>query len=321
MDYFKGKNVLITGINGFIGTAAARSFLLDGAHVVGIVKDTNRKTDADVLEECSIVRGDIRDYDTVRYTISHYEIDFVLHLASQPIVKVCHSDPYTAYETNVMGVVNVLEACRVQKIPPRKIVVLTSDKYYGSAKTLPYTEDLPPEVADTYCTSKTCQDMVARSFAQTYHMPVVVSRAGNVYGPGDFNMSRLIPKNAVKLYSGESPVLYSHAAEMVREFLYIDDVVAAFKIMLKKGLPGEAYNVGGSEPVKIGHLVDVLRNKINKYIEIKIEEVPFGEISKQYLNADRLKDLGWENRVSLEVGLEKTVEFYKYCVDSGKIIL
>lgn len=317
---FKGKNILLTGINGFVGTAAAKSFVEDGAHVIGIVRDTNRKTDEWVGENCSIIRGDIRDFDVLRYAMSHYEVDYVLHLASQAIVKICHSDPLTAYQTNVMGMVNVLEASRVQKMSPEKILVMVSDKYYGSAAQLPYTEDLPPDVADTYCTSKTCQDMVARSYAQTYGVPAVTIRAGNVYGPGDLNMSRLIPKNIIKLYQGDSPVLYSHAAEMVREFLYIDDVISAFKILLDRGVVGEAYNIGGTLPMKIGDVMDMIRYIVNPDIPITVEEVEFGEINEQYLNADKLKSLGWEPIVDLQSGLEVCFEYYAAVVNNGKVV-
>lgn len=321
MSFIAGKNVLITGINGFVGTATARSFVNDGAHVIGVVKDLNRKTDMWVEKNCSITMGDIRDPDVLRYAMSHYEVDYVVHLASQAIVKICHSDPYTAYETNVMGVVSVLEAARVQNIPPEKIIVMTSDKYYGSTSTLPYVEDLPPDVADTYCTSKTCQDMVARSYAKTYGVPALTVRAGNIYGPADFNMSRLIPKNLIKLYQGDSPVLYSHAAEMVREFLYIDDVVEAFKVLLSKGVPGEAYNIGGTTPRKIGEVMEMMQEIVNPDVPIIMEDIEFDEINEQYLNADKLKALGWQPTVFLRAGLENSFEFYKAAVDSGYIKL
>ncbi|MCK5017783.1 MAG: NAD-dependent epimerase/dehydratase family protein [Candidatus Peribacteraceae bacterium] len=317
---FAGKNILITGINGFVGTAAARSFVEEGAHVVGIVKDLNRKTDMWIERNCSIISGDIRDFDLLRYATSHYEIDYVLHLASQAIVKICHSDPYTAYETNIMGVVNVLEAARIQNIPPQKIIVMTSDKYYGTAPP-PYTEDLPPGVADTYCTSKTCQDMIARSYALTYEVPAITVRAGNIYGPGDFNMSRLVPKSIIKLYQGDSPVLYKHAAKMVREFLYIDDVIDAFKILFTGGITGESYNIGGTGPVKIEEVMDAIREIVNPEIPIVLEEIGFYEINEQYLDATKLKALGWNPKFSLKQGLEKSFEFYKGAVDTGYVRL
>ena len=96
---FQGKNVLITGINGFLGTRFAKMFLDEGAHVIGIVRDMNRKSQRQVLDRCSIVHGDIRDKELVQYALSKYEAQYVLHLAAQPIVRICNNDPYTAYMT------------------------------------------------------------------------------------------------------------------------------------------------------------------------------------------------------------------------------
>ena len=319
---FKGKNVFITGIGGFVGTALAQNLLDEGAHVIGLVKDYNRKTNKSVLEKCSIVDGDIRDLGVVKYALSHYEVDYIVHLASQAIVSICNQDPYTAYITNVVGMLNVLEACRTLATAKKpKIVVSTSDKYYGSTNKLPYVEDVSPEVADSYCTSKTCQDMIARSYSLTYCVPVVVMRAGNIYGPGDLNMSRLVPKNSIKLWQGDSPVLYSHAADFVREFLYIDDVVSALKILMKKGVPGEAYNVGGSGPKKIGDVLELLRDTINPDIPIITKEIEFSELSVQYLDASKLMLLGWSPKVSLPEGLKKSAEYYKDLVDAKKVAL
>lgn len=319
---FVGKNVLITGIGGFVGTALAKSLLEEGAHVIGLVKDYNRKTDVSLLNKCSVVEGDIRDKEVIQYALGHYEVSHVFHLASQAIVSICNQDPYTAYVTNVIGMLNVVESCRslaTEKKP--KIVVSTSDKYYGSTSVLPYTEDVPPEVADSYCTSKTCQDMIARSYAITYGLPVVVMRAGNIYGPGDLNLSRLIPKNSIKMWQGDSPVLYSHASDFVREFLYIDDVVGALKILMEKGVSGEAYNVGGSGPKKIGEVLNKLRDVINPNIPIMVKEVEFAELSEQYLDATKLKALGWKPKVGLGEGLKRSALYYKDLVEQGKIVL
>ena len=319
---FAGKNVFITGIGGFVGTALAKKLLGDGAHVIGLVKDFNRKTDSSILQHCSIVEGDIRDKEVLQYAFSHYEVDYVVHLASQAIVSICNQDPYTAYVTNVMGMLNVVEACRVMATKNKpKIVVSTSDKYYGSTTKLPYTEDVPPEVADSYCTSKTCQDMLARSYALTYGIPVVVMRAGNIYGPGDLNFSRLIPKNSIKLWQGDSPILYSHAANFVREFLYIDDIVHALETLMEKGVSGEAYNVGGSGPKKIGEVLTALRDAINPNIEIIMKDIDFAELSEQYLDASKLQALGWKAKVSLEEGLAHSAAYYRVLVEQGKVVL
>lgn len=317
----KGKNVFITGINGFVGTACAKAFVASGANVIGLVREDNRKTDRWVADNCTIVRGDITNTNEITYALSHYEVDYVLHLASQAIVRICHDDPYTAYSTNVMGLVSLLESCRRLSLGVEKILVMTSDKYYGFGNDVPYTEDLPPMVGDTYSTSKSCQDMIARSFSFTYGLPVIVVRSGNIYGPGDLNFSRLIPRSSVKLINGLSPVLYEQAMSMVRDFVYVDDVISAFKLLFVEGVNGEAYNIGTGKPVEIKDVVDALVNLIDPRIEVEIKKSDIVEISEQYLDAGKLRSLGWRPSLSLYDGLRKTVSYYKqYVVDTGAAI-
>lgn len=306
-----GKSIFITGINGFIGSAAAKFYLDKGYHVVGLVKEENNKTQEDLLSRCTVVRGDIRDRGVIRETISKYEVDFVLHLASMPIVRICNSDPESTYSVNVMGVVNLLESIRSLKNKPEKIICFTSDKSYGPLSTLPYTEDMNPTFGDTYSTSKACQDLIARSYANSYDLPVCVVRSGNVYGPGDFNFSRLIPNNALRGLRGQELTLYSGVANFVRDFVYIDDEISAINKVFESGVVGQAYNVGGTGPVKIKSVIESIVKILDSGVEVDYPEKDFDEIKKQWLDDTKLKKLGWEPKVDLEEGLKRTIEWYK----------
>lgn len=305
------KTIFITGINGFVGSNAAEYFLDKGYHVVGLVRDANIKTRKEILSRCSVVYGSILDKELVREVISKYEVDYVLHLASQAIVSICDNDPYSAYNTNIVGALNVLEAIRVLKNKPEKVIVFTSDKYYGFGNKVPYKEDYPPMLGDTYCTSKTCQDMIALSYAHTYNLPIITVRSGNIYGPHDMNFSRLIPKNTLKLLSGKNPVVYSHAAKFVRDFVYVGDVCTAYDTLLDRGVPGEAYNIGSGNRYAILEVVAMLQDKINPSISVEVVDTNFSEISEQYLDSSKLRSLGWEPRVSLVDGLDRTIAFYR----------
>lgn len=316
---FKGKNVLITGINGFLGSTCAKKFLEEKAHVIGVVNDYNKKSKRHLLDKCSIVQGDIRNIDVVKYTLSKYEVDYVLHLAAQPIVRICDNDPYNAYTTNIIGTLNILESIRSLKNRPSRVVVITSDKAYGPHSKLPYTEDSELVVADSYCTSKACQDMITRSYANTYNLPVVVVRAGNLYGPGDLNTSRLIPRSIIRMLSGSSPVLYSSVAEFVREFIYVEDVVEAFKVLLESGSTGEAYNIGGTIPMRILDVISMIKDKIDPTMEISLVDRDFYEIKEQYLSCDKLSSLGWSPTVGLGEGLDKSIAWYRDYLNSGGI--
>lgn len=305
----KGKNIFITGAGGFVGASACKFFCEKGATVVGLINDANYNQPAH--KNYIPLKGNIMDRDRLTELLSKYEIDYVLHLASQSIVRKCDNDPYLAYQTNIMGVVNLFEACRHLKRPPQKIVVMTSDKAYGPAP-VPYREDTPLVGCDTYGTSKLCQDAISLSYARTYGVPTVTVRAGNIYGPGDANLSRLIPGSILKLLDGTKPMLYSGVSEFVREFIYIDDLLNAFVVLFEKGVPGEAYNIGGTEPNRIGDLIKLLRDKINTSIDIDIVEKAFYEIKEQYLDASKLRSLGWEPKTSLSEGLDRTIDWYRH---------
>jgi CDP-glucose 4,6-dehydratase len=269
------------------------------------------KSQLEIQKRCSIVRGDILDRELLQATMSKYEVNYVIHLAAQPIVRICNNDPYSAYMTNIVGTLNVLEAARCLKKSPEKIIVMTSDKAYGPHAVLPYKETAPLMVADTYCTSKACQDMIAQSYAKTYGLPICVVRAGNLYGVGDLNLSRLIPNSIRKLLAGDVPTLYSGVANNIREFIYVDSVVRAYDVLLQNGVSGEAYNVGGTIPRKIIDVITMICDKIRPGFEPLIVQKDFYEIPEQYLDASKLMALGWKPEVTLSEGLDKTIAWFK----------
>jgi CDP-glucose 4,6-dehydratase len=306
------KNVLITGMNGFVGSAIAqRLFSLDkDIHVVGIVKDRNYKSRRDILDRCSVVYADIRDYDAVRFTMSHYEIDTVFHVAAVTILRKSVMDPVSCYQVNMMGTVNILEASR--QVGVKKVVVASSDKAYGTYKELPYLETMAVQASpDPYSTSKAC------TYAQGYELDVSIIRAGNIYGPGDLNMSRLIPRSILRCFDNNPPQIYKGVGQYKREFMFIEDVVDAYMLVQERGLPGEAYNVGGS-----GY--QTIIDTVNKIVELtgckkkpEIADFDFKEIKEQYLDPSKIETLGWRCKHKIDSGLEKAVEWYRVYKDKA----
>ena len=320
MSFWKGKKVLVTGITGFIGSNLAEDLVNRGANVVGLVKDSRRMNLAyDVLEFGDIADGQI--YKKFCSVISEHEIDTVFHLAANAIVRVAARDPMSTYQTNVMGTVALLEACRnVGRC--QRIVVASSDKAYGDHEQLPYTEQFALQPKNTYDTSKACMDMIAQSYAANYGMPVAVTRCSNVYGPGDMNMSRIIPNTINRILDGQRPMLYSDIENMEREFIYIDDVVSAYREVAewvsRPELVGRdvspVFNIGGTGAVQIRKLVEMIcaEMDVSSEVEIVQRENIFKEIQRQYIDASKLTvHTDWKPNVSLERGLQETISFYK----------
>lgn len=303
------SNILVTGSNGFVGSALCSRLVETGNTVVGLVRDRNYKSRRDILDSTSIVYGDIRDYDVVRYAVSKYEIDTVYHVGAITILKMATTDPRTCYQTNVMGTVNVLEASRECGV--KKVVVASSDKAYGNHDIMPYKEDFCLLASDPYSTSKSCTDLIAQSYTYTYGMDVSVIRSGNIFGPGDLNKSRIIPGSILRILNGQRPVIYKGVGNYRREFMHISDVVDAYLCVRERGLPGHAYNVGGSGFYNIFETVQMIIEEMGTDLQPEVIEKDFIEIKNQWLDAKKLEELGWKCNYPLREGIRDSIPFYK----------
>jgi CDP-glucose 4,6-dehydratase len=304
------KNILITGINGFVGSSIAEREINNGNNVIGIVRDINKKSQLDILNKCTIIYGDITDDFLIDRIIAEYEIDLIYHLAAMSIVKIANKNPTNCYKSNILGTINILEG--VRKINPKiKIVLASSDKSYGTHNTLPYTEDMKLQPDDPYSTSKACSDLIAQSYYKTYGININIIRCANIYGPRDMNFTRIIPNSISKILNNQKPQVYSGVMQFKREFVYIEDVVDAYCLLSEKGIPGEIYNIGDVEFFTIEDIVKIISKIMNYNGGFDVIEKDFIEIPFQYMSADKLKSLGWKKNNSFLEGLKKTVDWYK----------
>jgi CDP-glucose 4,6-dehydratase len=168
------------------------------------------------------------------------------------------------FETNIRGTWLVLEACRGHGT--ERVVVASSDKAYGRQPELPYREEHPLDPRYPYDVSKAAADMLARSYSQTFGLPVAVTRLANVYGGGDTNRARLIPEAVCAALAGEAPVVRSDGSPE-RDFLYVEDAARAYLAVwqvLAAGAAarGEAFNAGGGEPRRVLDVIEQICRRI-----------------------------------------------------------
>jgi CDP-glucose 4,6-dehydratase len=240
----------------------------------------------------------------------------IFHLAAQTQVGDANRDPLPTWETNVRGTYLLLEAIR-EGASDARVVVASSDKAYGSHDDLPYREGFALQPAYPYDVSKAATDLIARSYATTFDMPVAVTRLANVYGPGDVNWARLIPDTARALVRGERPVIRSDGTPE-RDYIYVEDAADAYlAVAASLSDPanwGRAWNAGSGKPHSVlevvGRLIEISGREVEP--DIQGTGVPHGEIDRQYLDSTAIREeLGWTPRWDLDSGLRAAWEWYE----------
>jgi CDP-glucose 4,6-dehydratase len=318
------SRTLVTGGHGFVASHLAQALLERGDAVRVLDRPEPRLADVGgprrsgldllgVRDEVELIEADLRDAETVDGAVAG--CDSVFHLAAQTIVGVAQESPLETFEVNVTGAWNVFEACR--RRGAERVVFASSDKAYGSSPELPYREDFPLRAAYPYDASKAAADIVARSYAHAYGLPLAVTRFANVYGGGDLNFSRLIPEAVVALLDGRPPAIRSDGSPE-RDFLHVEDAVSAYLAIADAlgagGVAGEAFNAGGERPHTVREVVELIAEVAEAGIEPDFQGAgnPEGEIDRQFVDSTKLRELtGWRPQVDLREGLRRTLEWYR----------
>lgn len=318
------SRALVTGAHGFVASHLSRALLERGDAVTVLDRPDPRVADVggprrsglDLLgirDDVQLVEADLRDAEAVAGALAGVEA--VFHLAAQTIVGVARESPLETLEVNVRGAWNIFEACREQGV--KTVVFASSDKAYGASPELPYKEDFALRAAYPYDASKAAADIIARSYASAYGVPLAVTRFANIYGGGDLNFSRLIPETVVAALEGRAPVIRSDGSPE-RDFLHVDDAVSAYLAIADAlgvgDAVGEAFNAGGDRPHSVREVVELIAEAAGSGVEPDFQGAgnPDGEIDRQFVDSTKLRELtGWRPGVGLEHGLRRTLEWYR----------
>ena len=318
-QFWRGRSVLVTGAAGFVGSHVTRALVRAGADVTALVRDVHpqalRLNLADVeVQLRAVVTADLTSFEALRRIIAEYEVQTIMHLGAQAIVTTANRSPVSSFESNVRGTWQLLEAARGHATVDG-VVVASSDKAYGTHAALPYREDFPLQPRYPYDVSKACADLIARSYAATFDMPVAVSRCSNIYGPGDLNFSRIIPDMVRSALRG-GPLVIRGAGTSVREYLYVDDAVSSYLTLGERvdaeDVRGRAFNFGGGFAIATIDLVQKIMALTDRKDAPTILGQTSGEIAAQYLDSDLAREtLGWAPETDLDEGLARTVAWYR----------
>ena len=315
---WRARPVLVTGATGLLGGWLTRHLIERGAHVVALLRNatpTRPLLSNNILERLTVVLGDVRDQELLDRTLNDFGIDTIFHVAAQAIVANANRDPVSALDVNIRGTWTVLDAAR-RCSTIKAVVVTSSDKAYGDHTKLPYEEDAALQGSHPYDVSKSCADLIAKTYANTYGLPLAITRCGNFFGGGDLNWNRLVPGTIRSVVNGETPVIRSDGT-MVRDYLYVEDGAAVHLLLAealfnRPELYGEAFNFSLEVQLTVLEFMRKILQHMGVAIEPEVRNEKSHEIQRQWLNATKARRvLQWTPTYSLDQGLEKTIAWYR----------
>lgn len=323
------RKILITGGAGFIGSHVVRRFVRQYPYdqIYNLDKLTyagNLKNLLDVEESPNyhFIKGDIVDAAFLNTLFATHRFDDVIHLAAESHVDRSISDPLSFVFTNVVGTVNLLNACRdlwAGQYEGHRFYHISTDEVYGSLHQGGFfTEETPYDPQSPYSASKASSDHFVRAYHNTYGLPVVLSNCSNNYGPHQFP-EKLIPLfiNNIKHHR---PLPVYGKGENVRDWLYVEDHAAAIDLVFHQGRIGETYNIGGHNEWKNIDLVKLLcrimDEKLHRPAGSSAQLITYvkdraGHDLRYAIDAAKIRrELGWQPSLQFEEGLRKTVDWY-----------
>ncbi len=308
-------NLLVTGGAGFIGANYVRMLLERGGDRVVNLDLLTYAGNLENLAGCEdrpeyrFVRGDVRDRALLDRLLAEERIEAVVHFAAESHVDRSIDDPREFLDSNILGTQTLLEAARRAGVT--RFLQVSTDEVYGSlGPTGLFCEDTPLAPNSPYAASKAAADLVCRAYHHTYGFPVLITRCSNNYGPYQFP-EKLIPLMIANALEGRPLPIYGDGRN-VRDWLYVRDHCEAVDVVLRRGRPGEIYNVGGNNEMQNIQIVRLLLELLGKdESQIAFVKDRPGHDRRYAIDATRIRDeLGWAPRHRFRDGIRATVDWY-----------
>lgn len=323
----KGKKVLVTGADGFIGSHLTEYLVKYGCQVKAFVYYNSfnywgwlDQSQAEIKDNLEIFAGDIRDPHGVKTAMKDCEI--VFHLAALIAIPYSYHSPDTYVDTNVKGTLNVVQAAREQRV--KKVIHTSTSEVYGTAQFVPITEQHPLQGQSPYSATKIAADQVAMSFFYAFDTPVTIIRPFNTYGPRQ-SARAVIPTIITQIANGSNNIKLGSLTP-TRDFNFVEDTVRGFVAIAESGnAVGEVINIGSNFEVSIGDTVRTIAELMNTEITIETEDQrkrpEKSEVDRLWADNTKARELvGWEPEYGgaqgFRRGLGKTIEWF---TDSGQL--
>ncbi len=327
--------VLVTGSAGFIGAAVSNTLLSRGDSVVGLDNfndyyEVSLKNDRHKALEANAnyagFKGDLQNAELIQQIFTEHKPDRVVHLAAQAGVRYSLENPHSYIESNILGFLNILEACKTHSV--EHLVYASSSSVYGSNTKMPFSVhhnvDHPVSL---YAATKKSNELMAHTYSHLYNLPTTGLRFFTVYGPwGRPDMALF--KFTKKILNGEPIDVYNYGNHR-RDFTYIDDIVegvvrtldhSAFENKDWTGdepdpasslAPYRIYNIGCNQPVELMRYIEVIESSLGKTAEKNLLPMQPGDVPDTYADVQALiKDVDYQPTTPIEVGVKRFVDWY-----------
>ena len=319
-----GGKVLVTGAAGFIGSHLVEALARDGAEVRAFVRYNSRndygwleQLEEGLRDEVEIFRGDLANPEAVANAVR--ERDTVFHLGALIPIPYSYQHPREFVEANVVGTLNVLEACRRDSV--RRLVHTSTSEVYGTAMRVPIDEEHPLNAQSPYAATKIAADQLALSFWRSFETPVVVARPFNTFGPRQ-SARAVIPTLITQALAREDVELGS--THPTRDFLYVGDLTRGFRRCAEvEGVEGEVINLGSGAEISIADLAEEVFRLVGREASLSFSEdrarPPGSEVERLLADTGKAERvLGWKPEVGLEEGLRRTIEWFEGFLEAYK---
>ena len=314
----KGKKILITGADGFIGSHLLEQLLVEGASVRAFVYYNSFNSwgwldslPKEKMQQVEVFAGDIRDPNGVRRAMK--DCDIVFHLAALIAIPFSYHSPDSYIDTNVKGTLNIVQAARDLKV--ERVLVTSTSEIYGTAQYVPINEIHPKQPQSPYSASKIGADCIADSFYRSFNTPVTIVRPFNTYGPRQ-SARAVIPTVITQLLNAAENIKLGDTIP-TRDLLYVKDTVRAFTEIAKSdSLIGHEVNIATQSEISVGDLAQGLIDQINPNAKIVTDLQSLrpekSEVFRLFGSNDKLiKNTSWRQEYSLEEGLAETIRWFR----------